>query len=78
MSNSVDRKKLRNRKKTKEEQNVKRRVYDALNVLLAAEILRKQNKMVSMFYLESRDKEDPNSQPTSEKTMLKTQIVDFT
>jgi len=31
---------------SKEEQNVKRRVYDALNVLIAAEILRKEGKLV--------------------------------
>jgi len=31
---------------SKEEQNVKRRVYDALNVLIAADILRKEGKLV--------------------------------
>ena len=30
----------------KEEQNVKRRVYDALNVLIAANILKKKGKVV--------------------------------
>jgi hypothetical protein len=34
------------KKKAREEQNVKRRVYDALNVLIAAEVLKKNNKMV--------------------------------
>ncbi len=34
------------KKKAREEQNVKRRVYDALNVLIAAEVLRKSAKMV--------------------------------
>lgn len=34
------------KKKAREEQNVKRRVYDALNVLIAAEVLRKSNKLV--------------------------------
>jgi E2F/DP family winged-helix DNA-binding domain len=34
------------KKKAREEQNVKRRVYDALNVLIAAEVLRKHNKVV--------------------------------
>lgn len=31
---------------SKEEQNVKRRVYDALNVLIAADVLRKEGKLV--------------------------------
>lgn len=35
------------KKKAREEQNVKRRVYDALNVLIAAEVLRKSAKIVS-------------------------------
>lgn len=34
------------KKKAREEQNVKRRVYDALNVLIAAEVLKKSNKVV--------------------------------
>ena len=33
--------------RNKEEQNIKRRVYDALNVLIASDILRKQGKRVS-------------------------------
>jgi len=32
--------------KAKDEQNVKRRVYDALNVLIAADILKKDGKTV--------------------------------
>lgn len=31
---------------SKDEQNVKRRVYDALNVLIASKILRKEGKIV--------------------------------
>lgn len=38
--------KNKTKKKAKEEQNVKRRVYDALNVLIAAKVLRKQSKIV--------------------------------
>ena len=34
---------------TKEEQNVKRRVYDALNVLISAGVLRKCEKKVECF-----------------------------
>lgn len=37
--------------RAKEEQNVKRRVYDALNVLIAANVLKKVNKNV--YYNES-------------------------
>ena len=32
--------------KAKDEQNVKRRVYDALNVLIAADVLKKEGKKV--------------------------------
>lgn len=34
-------------KQSKEEQNIKRRVYDALNVLIATNILRKTGKFVA-------------------------------
>lgn len=33
--------------RNKEEQNIKRRVYDALNVLIASKVLSKQGKRVS-------------------------------
>jgi hypothetical protein len=32
--------------KSKDEQNIKRRVYDALNVLMSADILKKNGKYV--------------------------------
>jgi hypothetical protein len=32
--------------KSKDEQNIKRRVYDALNVLISADILKKNGKYV--------------------------------
>lgn len=35
----------------KDEQNVKRRVYDALNVLIAANVLRKEGKKVKADHL---------------------------
>ena len=34
------------KKKTKDEQNIKRRVYDALNVLIAANVIEKKGKSV--------------------------------
>ncbi len=33
-------------KKNRDEQNIKRRVYDALNVLIAANVLKKREKIV--------------------------------
>jgi len=37
--------------KAKDEQNVKRRVYDALNVLIAANVLSKEGKKVKTDHL---------------------------
>ena len=48
-------KKNKNKKKAREEQNVKRRVYDALNVLIAAEVLKKTNKTVYFNEMGKKD-----------------------
>jgi len=45
-SNNPNKVKNKTKRKAKEEQNVKRRVYDALNVLIAAKVLRKASKIV--------------------------------
>ena len=39
---------------TKDEQNVKRRVYDALNVLIAANVLHKEGKIVMALEQETK------------------------
>lgn len=45
--NETDYTNMSNREKLREEQNIKRRVYDALNVLIASGILKKHDKEVS-------------------------------
>jgi len=61
---------------SKEEQNVKRRVYDALNVLIAAKILRKEGKLVccetSTFGTGSDKKK-----PKNDKESLSEQIAEI-
>lgn len=42
--------KIEDGENTKDEQNIKRRVYDALNVMIASGILRKEGKRVSADY----------------------------
>jgi hypothetical protein len=63
------------RTQPKEEQNIKRRVYDALNVLIAADVLKKRGKKVfsdetSLFLGNSFKKS-----AVSDQTMLREELV---
>ena len=62
-------------RQSREEQNIKRRVYDALNVLIAADILVKDNKVVyyRVFYDNQKPKQvkDGTKQPVTDLGAIK-------
>lgn len=67
------------KEETRDEQNVKRRVYDALNVLIAAGVIKREGKIVLCDEAPNNRGSAPNVKITSTEDKMKVhmEIVSF-